>query len=142
MDLALLVYAISLLHGISSFFGTVIAAVAVSSICMLLFLADSGEKSYYSAKENASRTATATSCKTWLWRNLGIGIFSAWVLILLPSEKTAYTMVGAYAAQRVAENEKVQHLSSKVLTIIEQRLDGFITEGVEKAEKAMEKSKK
>lgn len=48
-------------------------------------------------------------------------------------------MVGAYAAQQVAENQKVQQMSGKVLQIIEQRLDGYITEGITAAEKATKK---
>jgi hypothetical protein len=50
-------------------------------------------------------------------------------LAILPSEKTAYTMVGAYAAQRLAQNSEVQELSRKVLTIIEQQMDKYIAEG-------------
>lgn len=50
-------------------------------------------------------------------------------LAILPSEKTAYTMVGAYAAQRLAQNSEVQALSGKVLTIIEQQMDKYIAEG-------------
>lgn len=53
-------------------------------------------------------------------------------VIVIPKEKTAWLMVGAYAGQKVAENEKVQELSGKVLTIIEKKLDTYITEGVGK----------
>jgi hypothetical protein len=53
----------------------------------------------------------------------------SFVLAILPSEKTAYTMVGAYAAQRLAQNSEVQELSGKVLTIIEQQMDKYIVEG-------------
>ncbi len=52
--------------------------------------------------------------------------------VIVPTEKTAWLMVGAYAGQKVAENEKVQELSGKVLTIIEKKLDAYI---IEKAEK-------
>jgi hypothetical protein len=38
-------------------------------------------------------------------------------------------MVGAYAAQRLAQNSEVQELSGKVLTIIEQQMDKYIAEG-------------
>ena len=44
-------------------------------------------------------------------------------------------MVGAYTAQRVAENPKVQAMSGKVVTIIEQKLDSYIEEGIAEAEK-------
>lgn len=81
-----------------------------------------------------------------LWKAFWVAIASAWVLILLPTEKTAYTMVGAYAAQKVAESDKVQQMSGKVLTIIEQKLDSYIDEGIDEAktkvEKKIEKEKK
>jgi hypothetical protein len=51
---------------------------------------------------------------------------------IIPNEKTAWLMVGAYVGQQVAENEKVQELSGKVLTIIEKKLDAYIMEKVEK----------
>jgi hypothetical protein len=70
------------------------------------------------------------------------GIISAWVVILIPTEKTAYTMVGAYAAQKVAENDKVQAMSGKVLTIIEQKLDSYIEDGIKAAEDKVESGKK
>jgi hypothetical protein len=50
-------------------------------------------------------------------------------------------MVGAYATQKIAENDKVQETGSKVLAVINQKLDTYIEEGIEKAEKAA-KSKK
>lgn len=78
--------------------------------------------------------------KSRLWKAFWTGVFCAWALILLPSEKTAYTMVGAYAAQKVAENDKVQQMSGKVLTIIEQKLDGYIDEGVKEAEDKLKKA--
>ena len=57
------------------------------------------------------------------------------VITILPSEKTAYTAVGAYAAQKVAENEKVQQLFGKVLKIIEQKLADYTNEAVKKVTK-------
>jgi hypothetical protein len=62
------------------------------------------------------------------------------VTVLIPNEKTAYTMVGAYAAQKVVENNKVQDMSGKVLTIINQKLDTYIDEGIQEAEKKAEKA--
>ena len=51
-------------------------------------------------------------------------------------------MVAAYAAQKVSENDKVQQMSGKVLTIIEQKLDGYIAEGIKEAESKVKKEKK
>jgi len=63
--------------------------------------------------------------KPWLIATISL----SFILAILPSEKTAYTMVGAYAAQRLAQNSEVQELSGKVLTIIEQQMDKYIAEG-------------
>lgn len=63
--------------------------------------------------------------KSWLIASLSI----SFVLVILPSEKTAYIMVGAYAAQQLTQNSEVQKLSGKVLTIIEQQMDKYIAEG-------------
>ena len=54
-------------------------------------------------------------------------------IVVIPSERTAWMMVGAYTGQKIAENEKVQQLSGKVVTIIENKLDDYINEQVEKA---------
>jgi hypothetical protein len=56
------------------------------------------------------------------------------VMTFLPAPKTAYMMVGAYAAQKVAENGKVQETGGKVLELINQKLDGYLEEGMKEAE--------
>ena len=129
MDLALLVYAISLLHGIGVFFLALIFACGVVGIGNFIYWVD------YTGDDK--RTA---GVKSRVWKAFWVAIVSAWVLILLPTEKTAYTMVGAYAAQKVAENDKVQQMSGKVLTIIEQKLDAYIDEGMKEAEDKLKKA--
>jgi hypothetical protein len=57
------------------------------------------------------------------------------VITFLPAPKTAYMMVGAYAAQKVAENGKVQETGGKVLELINQKLDSYIEEGLEQVQK-------
>ena len=81
-------------------------------------------------------------CKARSWKAFWVAVAAFWVLILIPSEKTAYTMVGAYAAQKVAENEKVQQMSGKVLTIIEQKLDSIIEDGIKEAQNKVDKATK
>jgi len=127
MDLALLVYAISLLHGISTFFVALILVCGAVGIGNFIYWID-----YSNSKEREE------GVRKRLWKAFWVGVISAWVLIIIPTEKTAYTMVGAYAAQKVAENDKVQQMSGKVLTIIEQKLDSIIDDGVEEAKKKAE----
>ncbi len=143
MDLALLVYGISLLNGIGAFF----FMTAFASGAGLFFFAmwkftETDERVYHSDKENKRRVENGVMCIKWMKTFCITGLISAWLLILIPTEKTAYTMVGAYAAQRVAENDKVQAMSGKVLTIIEQKLDGYIEDGVKAAEDKVESGKK
>ena len=125
MDLALLVYSISLLAGIKIFFATLLG-------CCILFII--GNLIHWAESYGDKHTPGFISRS---WKTFWVAVISFWILIFIPSEKTAYTMIGAYAAQRVAENEKVQQMSGKVLTIIEQKLDGYITEGLENADKAV-----
>ena len=64
-----------------------------------------------------------------------IAIILSIFITIIPSERTAWMMVGAYTGQKIAENEKVQQLSGKVVTIIENKLDDYISEQLEKANK-------
>ena len=143
MDLALLVYGISLLHKISGFLVAIIIACSVASIFFFLwYVSETDRKSYYSDRENDKREANGVMCVKMIKRGIITCLILSFVLIFIPSEKTAYTMVGAYAAQKVAENDKVQQMSGKVLTIIEQKLDSYIDEGIKEAEDKVEKTTK
>ena len=132
MDLALLVYGINTLSGIRGILGALVGLSILIVLGLFIYMGDQ----YGEDNKN----------KLWAWKRVkmwfGIGLAAVFLVVLLPSQKTAYTMVGAYAAQRVSENEKVQQLSGKVLTIIEQKLDGYIDEGVKEAKETVEKVKK
>ena len=52
-------------------------------------------------------------------------LVSSFLAVIIPSEKTAWLMVGAYASQKIAENDKVQELSGKVITIIENKINEY-----------------
>ena len=133
MDLALLVYGISLLHGIGTFFVSLVIICAGIALANGIYWIDiSAYRDDYEKK--------VVGIKSRVWKCFWVGAASAWMLILLPTEKTAYTMVGAYAAQKVAESDKVQQMSGKVLTIIEQKLDGYITDGLNEAQAKLDKA--
>lgn len=135
MDLALLVYAISLLSGIGKFFVTLLIIAGIAALLNGIYWIDiSSYADNYKEK--------VIGIKKRVWTAFWVGVCACWALILLPSEKTAYTMVGAYAAQKVAENDKVQQMSGKVLTIIEQKLDSYIEDGLKEAEDKVEKASK
>lgn len=142
MDLALLVYAISLLEKFQVFFGFVIGTAAVAAVGTLIFTLDAGSGGYeYSWNLNKDGTlkesvlAKRAAVKKFLKWSVIVLVISSFIQIFIPSEKTAYTMVGAYAAQKVAENDKVQVISGKVLKVIEQKLDSYIEDGLDEVEK-------
>lgn len=114
MDLALLVYGISVLTQFSALL--IIASVVVAISFIFSAIA-------YSAAYNKEDIATA---KYW-WKCCTIALaIVAPLLVITPNEKTMYTMVAAYAAQKVAEDPKVQQLSGKVLVMLEAKLDSYI----------------
>lgn len=127
MDLALLVYGISVLAKLNVVLTLVIFGAL--AVVLLQFI-------YWSDSWGDERTA---GCLRRGWKAFWVAVAAGVVLVALPNERTAYTMVAAYAAQRVSENSQVQQMSGKVLTIIEQRLDGFIVEGLEEAKKKADK---
>lgn len=132
MDLALLVYGISLLSGFVKFTILVIVMSFLWVVANAIYYSDYCKSGTDIAKRTIAR----------MWKGFWIGLVSLFLLIFIPTEKTAYTMVGAYAAQKVAENDKVQQMSGKVLTIIEQKLDGYIDEGLKEAEEKLSTDKK
>lgn len=139
MDLALLVYGISLLNPFTHLFGFAAAILgAVTAFCFvnMIVWATDGEYSWNLDIQGnllpriASWRSSVRRLPKW---TLPFGILFLLIAIALPSERTAYTMVGAYAAQRVVENPQTQEISSKVLKIINQKLDSFIEDGTKKA---------
>lgn len=51
--------------------------------------------------------------------------------IFIPSERTVYLMVGASMVENVVQNERVQGLSDRLITVVEQRIDSYINEDEE-----------
>lgn len=147
MDLVWLVYLISLLTPIGTFLTMIAVFCGAALIGLMIYRgAECDQRSYYNDAGNAKQTEKAKwamgHVKTVLFVLIPCMIF----LTLLPTPKTAYMMVGAYAAQKVAENGKVQETGGKVLALINQKLDQYLDEGIkelqDKAEKEVEKSKR
>ena len=112
MELALLVYLISLLPsiGVAALFISVFGGVA------LIFL------------WGAVLIDEFFKSRLWLTIFTLIWVFWAFVAMLIPSEKTAYLMVGAYATQKIAEAPKTQELGAEVLKIIELKIKHYSEE--------------
>jgi hypothetical protein len=149
MDLALLVYGISLLGKIEGFIIFIIMASFI--VLFISGLATSSWKfSGYEYSWNLNGDGTVKDSilagrrfgeKSFKYSAI-ILVLASFTMIFIPNEKTAYTMVGAYAAQKVVENDKVQDMSGKVLTIINQKLDTYIEEGVHEVENKVKGEKK
>lgn len=136
MDLALLVYGISLISSMTHAFGGLMI-LGGTIFFMALFYRVVGLtcESYDSQREVQLKNEKRVGVDKVLKR-LGIAIaVMATFNIIVPSERTAYMMVGAYATQKVAENEKVQETGKKVLTLIEQKLDSYIDDGFDELER-------
>lgn len=59
------------------------------------------------------------------WSVLALAV-SASVVVVLPSKKTAYMMVGAYAAQKVVQSPDVVGIYSRIIRLVETKLDEAI----------------
>lgn len=138
MELAVLVYTISLLGSLNSlltaFMLIAIVAFVVCGMIAVINWDSSGVASYEEATREQYKMVSRTFGKH-ASRAAILASVLAIVLALVPSEKTAYVMVGAYAAQKVAENPEVQRMSSKVLNIIELKLDEYIEDTTKAVEK-------
>ena len=139
MDLALLVYGIDLISSIKAFLiacTVLIGAIMIGSGVYTSCWYFEGTEYSWDLKQdgtvkdnilNARNKVLLIFKKTILW----FFVFS-FLSILIPSDKTAYTMVGAYAAQKIATDERTADVSGKVLTIINQKLDSYVEEGIKK----------
>ena len=112
MELALLVYLISLLPSI----GAAAMLISFTGGIALIFL--------------WGAVLIDDLFKSRLWPTIFTLIWAFWVsvAVVIPSEKTAYLMVGAYATQKIAEAPKTQELGAEVLKIIELKIKHYSEE--------------
>ena len=126
MELALLVYLISLLPSI----GVAAVFISISGGIALIFL--------------WGAILIDELFKSRLWPTIFTLIWAFWVFvaIVIPSEKTAYLMVGAYATQKIAEAPKTQELGAEVLKIIELKIKHYSEEAQREMLEKVAKEKK
>ena len=139
MDLALLVYAISVIATIKTPLMILTLVLLITTIILIVLkMAWETPSSYDRSYNLDGYEAQKVAFNKW-WK---VSIISFAVVtffnIITPSERTMYIMVGAYAAQKVSENEKVATLSSKVLKIIESKLDTYVEEAEQEVKKKLE----
>jgi len=110
MELALLVYAVSLLETLNAF-STVFAIIGSCALFVIILI-------------KIMEDLTPPYFKT----IVSITLISLFLAIFLPSTKTAYLMIGAYAGQKVVESPEVQELSGDVLKIIKSKVKEYAEE--------------
>lgn len=119
MELALLVYGISALSNFVFF----LVFICIFLVIMTLFALASYDCNYTDDKKELW-TLTSKTVRKYLVATLILSL----VITLIPSQKTMYVMVGAYAAQKVAQAPETKVISEKVLKIIEIELDAQVNE--------------
>lgn len=117
MELAFIVYLISILESVSTFLGALCGISAFIAFVIVLVGVIVMEGQFILKKTVISLIILSLICGT--------------VKALLPSEKQAYIILGAYTAQTIAENKNVQEVGGKLLTLVNQKLD----EAIKKDEK-------
>lgn len=114
MDLALLVYAISILKPLNVTFS--LLAMLTTVVLGIVIIVNSTDDLL---------PKTFTSIRRWC---LSIFVVSGIGVVFIPSERTAYMMVGAYTAQRIATDPVVARLNDKVVKLIENKIDSYANE--------------
>lgn len=124
MELVWLVYAISLIGPIKGLavFGSMISGLGTIMCWMWETIDNSGQRVYGLT-----------------WFVTSVFVLSGLISVFVPSEKTAYTMVAAYATQKVAEAPETKEIASDVLTIINSKVKQYALESVQELEKATKK---
>lgn len=105
MELALLVYLLGLLAPLS---GVLFATTLLLGIVVIM-------SGLYKLVEDSDYKISKTL--------IAVFILSGTISVAIPSEKTAYLMVGAYATQKVAETPEAKEIGIKVLKIVNEKLD-------------------
>ena len=126
MELALLVYLISVLPSIGE--AAIFISIFMGAVLTVLWGA----------------VLIDDLLKSRLWPTIFTLMWAFWVFVamVIPSEKTAYLMVGAYATQKIAEAPKTQELGAEVLKIIELKIKHYSEEAQKEMLEKVAKEKK
>lgn len=137
MDLALLVYGISVIVNIKE--SLIIGTILFACLTIVKMIYDMTSESDIMCNIQ-EYTEIKNAVNRW-WKTVGIvAAVVTFFNVITPSEKTMYVMVGSYAAQKITENDKVVAMSSKVLKIIETKLDGYIDDAEKELKQKVEKA--
>lgn len=118
MELAIVVYLIGVLPSVAGF--VTFASVALFVIFALMTINSLINADVYgmnSEKGKRSKAIIGT-----LGKKLWIPILLAVVAALIPSEKTMYTMVAAYAGQKIAETPQAAQIANDGVDVLKELL--------------------
>lgn len=116
MELAFVVYMISIVESVSTFIGFVCA----------FFLVVGGILSFVKGLETVPyswKLPITLVC---------FGFIFGGIKAILPTERQGYIIAGAYVTQKIAENDNVQEIGGKLLQLINQKLDAALADKDEK----------
>jgi hypothetical protein len=131
MELALLVYGISVMSAITGLCLFLCAALVIFVTFQLLIYVHNKENFKYGNRKYEGSTedlANWKATKSLVNKCVIIFIILSSIMVVLPSKQTAYVMVAAYAAQSVAQSAGASVLSEKVLKVIEKELDSQLAQ--------------
>lgn len=131
MELALLVYGISVLSSTGGFLGAIMGGLFLYLVIQLFRMIESKNSrgSSYSNKGKEWHDQHEMTLFTSIKKIIAGICITGFVGVLLPSEKTMWMMAAAYAGQSVVQSET----GKKLGVLIEKKLEGLIEEAESQA---------
>ena len=126
MELALLVYGISVLSSVGGFLGAIAGGLLIYLAIQLFRMVESkhSRDSIYLTKGKEWHDQHEMKLFTSIKKIIAGVCITGFVGVLLPSEKTMWMMTAAYAGQSVVQSET----GKKLGVLIEKKLEGLIEE--------------
>jgi hypothetical protein len=120
MELALIIYLVSLVDSVNNlavaFVILFFVAVSVSPFAWMVFDTNGDADKFWPMSKRCFLAVRAYL------------IAAILILVFLPSEKTAYTMLAAYGVQHVAENPQVQELAGDSLKVLNKAMKEYLAD--------------
>ena len=132
MELVWLVYFISMLESIIPVLWSTVIASLMATVAMSIFHGSSHDfvsSSYNDAHRDsliAANVAKDAASVKRIRNSIIVGIIATVALVIVPTTKTAYIMVGAYVAQKIVQDGGVQEIGNKVYQIVNNKLDSYL----------------
>lgn len=117
MELAFIVYCIGILPGIAAFFG-VTGGISLLLLLGAVFFFTVDMNSWDSKETIEGKKAGRRKALRWVWLPLLMILFAK----TIPSEKTMYTMIAAYAGQKIAETPQAQQIGNDAVDVLHELL--------------------